>query len=316
MDLGGPLTPSLTGKTMQMIIKDDATRFRWMFALRGKTAGEVLGMFDTWRRKVEKQSGRTVKIVRSDNGGEFVSFSFNKYFKELGIIHQTTIPHSPMQNGVAEREMRILEESITAMLLDSGLSKGYWELALAYTTYIQNCLPVKRLGDLSPVEAWSGRRPDLRRIKTFGCKAAVKILPGVKKHNPKTRMLTFIGHSLTQKAWLFTDGRTITSSDSVKFFELTKSGMEVDQKWMSPDSVVAENVEDEDEDEDEQAEDVEDGEVSKSGGGGGDVPPGQIQASPEHRTVPTPPSYIPKQAGGRSGLMPHGLLKNQWQGKS
>jgi len=49
-----------------------------MFALRGKTAGEVLGVFDTWRREVEKQSGRTVKIVRSDNGGSlFLSHSIN-----------------------------------------------------------------------------------------------------------------------------------------------------------------------------------------------------------------------------------------------
>lgn len=47
---------------------------------------------------VENQKGRKIKYFRSDNGGEFVSYEFEKYMKSIEIIHQTT--NSYIQNGM------------------------------------------------------------------------------------------------------------------------------------------------------------------------------------------------------------------------
>ena len=49
-----------------------------------------------------KQFDRNVKIIRSDNGGEYISNIFENYLKTEGIKHERTIRKTPEQNGVAE----------------------------------------------------------------------------------------------------------------------------------------------------------------------------------------------------------------------
>lgn len=51
---------------------------------------------------VRTQYDANIKIFRSDNGGEFVNHSFHEYFQSHGIVHQTTCPQTPEQNGVSE----------------------------------------------------------------------------------------------------------------------------------------------------------------------------------------------------------------------
>nr|GEW63272.1 zinc finger, CCHC-type [Tanacetum cinerariifolium] len=48
-----------------------------------------------------------------------------------GIIHETTTPYIPQQNGVAERKNRALKEMFNSMLSYSGLSEGFWREAMA-----------------------------------------------------------------------------------------------------------------------------------------------------------------------------------------
>ena len=55
--------------------------------------------------EVENQLNKKIQILRSDRGGEFES-PFEQFCAENGIIHQTTAPYSPQQNGIAERKNR------------------------------------------------------------------------------------------------------------------------------------------------------------------------------------------------------------------
>ena len=48
-----------------------------------------------WKIEVEKSLGRSVKVLRTDNGGEFTSDEFEKYLKKEGIKHELTIPKCP-----------------------------------------------------------------------------------------------------------------------------------------------------------------------------------------------------------------------------
>jgi transposase InsO family protein len=68
---------------------------------------------------LEKQSGKKVKAVRSDRGGEYVNAELKKFFASNGIRHETTTPYTPQQNGAAERLNRTLMERVRAMLNDS-----------------------------------------------------------------------------------------------------------------------------------------------------------------------------------------------------
>jgi transposase InsO family protein len=61
---------------------------------------------------LEKQSGKKVKVVRSDRGGEYVNAELKKFFASNGIRHETIAPYTPQQNGAAERLNRTLMERV------------------------------------------------------------------------------------------------------------------------------------------------------------------------------------------------------------
>ncbi|GJY94799.1 zinc finger, CCHC-type containing protein [Tanacetum coccineum] len=62
----------------------------------------------------------------------------------LGIIHETTAPYTPQQNGVAERKNRALKEMVNSMLSYSSLSEGFWGEAMLTACYLLNRVPNKR----------------------------------------------------------------------------------------------------------------------------------------------------------------------------
>ena len=72
---------------------DAFSRMTWVYFL--KTKSLVLYVFKSFKKMVETQSGQKVKVLRTDNGGEYTSKEFNVFFQEAGIVHQLTTPYSP-----------------------------------------------------------------------------------------------------------------------------------------------------------------------------------------------------------------------------
>lgn len=68
-----------------------------------KTKDQALESFKKLKLRAEVESGRKLKALRTDRGGEFVSNLFSVFCSEGGIKHYTTTPYSPQQNGVVER---------------------------------------------------------------------------------------------------------------------------------------------------------------------------------------------------------------------
>ncbi|GKF97060.1 retrovirus-related pol polyprotein from transposon TNT 1-94, partial [Tanacetum coccineum] len=65
---------------------------------------------------VEKQSGKDLKVLRTDHEGEFLSKEFVAFCDDHGIKRELTAPYSPEQNGVAERKNRTVVEMTRSML--------------------------------------------------------------------------------------------------------------------------------------------------------------------------------------------------------
>ena len=105
-------------------------------------------------------------MIRSDRGGEYEA-PFGDFCSQHGIIHQTTTPYSPQQNGVVERKNITLKEMTNALLLSSGLLQNLWGEAILSTNYIVNRIPQKKTNK-SPYELWKGRRPSYKYIKVLG----------------------------------------------------------------------------------------------------------------------------------------------------
>jgi transposase InsO family protein len=114
-DVCGPMkTATFSDKRYFVTFIDDKSRFCVVFLLRSKS--EVFDKFVQFVKFAETQTGKRVKVLRSDNGGEYVSNKFGSFCRDRGIVQQFTPPYTPQLNGVAERMNRTLIESARYML--------------------------------------------------------------------------------------------------------------------------------------------------------------------------------------------------------
>ena len=93
-------TRSLGGGEYIVTFVDDHTRHVWVYILKHKN--EVFGRFRERKALVERSSGRNIKTLPSDNGGEYTSTELTTYLTKEGIKHELTTPHTPELNGEAE----------------------------------------------------------------------------------------------------------------------------------------------------------------------------------------------------------------------
>ena len=113
---------------------NDFSRYCWVHFMKHKS--EVFGLFKVFKALVENQCGRKLKVLRSDNGGEYVKFEFIKYCADAGIQMQHSIPYTPQQNGVAERKNISLKEMETCMMQAKTLPPKYWAEYINCAAYI------------------------------------------------------------------------------------------------------------------------------------------------------------------------------------
>lgn len=79
---------------------DDFSRMTWVYFLKHKS--EVSDTFVHFYNLIQTQYNMKIKVLRSDNGTEYRPL--NIFFRDHGIVHQTSCPYTPQQNGVAERK--------------------------------------------------------------------------------------------------------------------------------------------------------------------------------------------------------------------
>ena len=136
-DLMGPLEhPSISGSKYVLTFIDDQRRRIWVYFLKNKD--EVFGKFKKFKAFVEKQSGKSIKILSTDNGKEYVNKEFDHYCKYNGIKREHTVPYTPQQNGVAERKNRTLMEMARCMLGNMFVPYKYCAEAVHTSLYFLN----------------------------------------------------------------------------------------------------------------------------------------------------------------------------------
>ena len=203
----------------------------WVYILKHKD--EVFRRFQEWKAQVEKSSGRQIKALRSDNGGEYTSNEFESYLTKEGIKHELTTPHTPEQNGVAERLNRTLIEGVRTMLADSKLPHRFWAEALSTIVYLWNQSPTKELVGVMPHEAWSGSKPDVRLLRIFGC-SVYSHVPKAERHklDTKTRKCILLGYGTNQKGYRLYDLRwmKVIHSRYVVFDETSMPGVQKEKE--------------------------------------------------------------------------------------
>jgi hypothetical protein len=200
-DVCGPMSAvSIGGASYYVTFIDDYSRKTWIYFM--KTKDEVFSRFQEFKALVENQTGRKIKVLRSDNGGEYTSSVFKKFCIDSRIKRELTVPYNPQQNGVSERKNISIVGATKAMLHDQDLPMFLWVEACNTAVYLQNRSPHKVLGRMTPEEAFTGKRPEIGHLRIFGCLVYCHV-PTEKrtKLEPTAEKGILVGYSETSKAY-------------------------------------------------------------------------------------------------------------------
>ncbi|KAJ3540523.1 hypothetical protein NM688_g6214 [Phlebia brevispora] len=180
---------------------DDFTSASWVVCIREKS--QVISVTREFLALVETQHSARVQKWMSDAGGEYKSKAFNDMLRERRIEILTSAPHTPQQNGRAERFMRTMMDKAEAMRFIACLPKSWWNFAIEHAIHIYNCTPLRRHNWHTPFELLFGKKPQVERLCVFRCGAWVHIPADVRKDKlePKSELMVYLGN--TSHGWKF-----------------------------------------------------------------------------------------------------------------
>jgi len=96
----------------------------WLFTFKLKS--EALEIFKRFKTLVENESDKSIKILRTDGGGEYTSKEFEVFCTSQGVVDEVTAPYTPQHNGLAERRNRTLLNMTRSMLKQKNLPHKFW----------------------------------------------------------------------------------------------------------------------------------------------------------------------------------------------
>ncbi|KAL0386235.1 UNVERIFIED_CONTAM: Retrovirus-related Pol polyprotein from transposon TNT 1-94 [Sesamum radiatum] len=177
-DVCGPLNTQARGGFSYFItFTDNHSRYGYVYLMRYKS--EAFRRFKEFRLEVENQTGRKIKTLRSDQGGEYLSGEFLDYLKENGILSQWTPPGTPQLNSVSERRNRTLLDMVRSMMSFTELPLSFWGYALETVAKLLNMAPSKTVAQ-TPYQIWHGKPASYKYLRVWGSPAYVKRLVGDK----------------------------------------------------------------------------------------------------------------------------------------
>jgi hypothetical protein len=108
--------------------------------------------------------------IRTDNGNELAgSQDFCQLASDHEFIVETTAPGSSSKSGLGERPHRTLKEKVRCLLYTAGLGVQFWSDALLHAVWLYNRTYHTSI-DWTPYKAWTGQKPCLDCLLTFGAK--------------------------------------------------------------------------------------------------------------------------------------------------
>ncbi|XP_016540818.1 uncharacterized protein LOC107841395 [Capsicum annuum] len=150
--------------------------------------------------RVENQKGRKIKVLQTENGGEYKSDPFLDVCQDCGIVCHFTVRKIPQQNGVSERMNKSLVEKVRCMLSNAGLGRKFWAEAVTYAQHLINHLPSSAIGSKTPLEVWSGKTAtDYDTLHVFDSIAYYHVIES--KLDPRAKKTLFMGFNVVEKGY-------------------------------------------------------------------------------------------------------------------
>lgn len=213
-DLSGPITPTAKdGFRFVINFIDDYSGMVFPYFLKKKSDSCI-----ALKKFIADVSIIGImKILRSDNGGEFISGEFQQCLFDNNIKHQKSAPYTPEQNGTVERGWRTIFDMSRCMIIESDVPKHLWTYAVAAASYTRNRCYQQRTKKTA-FELFIGKKPNIEHMMPFGSECYVR-LENVRKLDERAERRIFLGYDRSSPSYIVynPDDRSVKCSRNVKF---------------------------------------------------------------------------------------------------
>lgn len=179
VDVFSNSTTAYNGDTYGILFTDDATRVRDVYTFNQKgLAYERIVEFTYY---VKTQFNRTIKGFRLDGGTEYGGQRLRDFAKRNGIVLEVTTPHTPEQDGVAERSIQTVLQRTRTVMRDYNVPRFLWNEVLQGIVHVVNRTSTTALQGRTPYEAFQmdmlnkKYKPSLMHLRVLGCKTYIHI---------------------------------------------------------------------------------------------------------------------------------------------
>jgi hypothetical protein len=166
-------TVSNDGTSTNIKIIDHATKYLKTFLLKDRSAATLLEDLAPFIARMERQAGKLVKFIRTDQGGEFGGVVLD-FLAAKGIVRQKTTPYYHIDPGMAEHAHQTVLYMARSILIASNLPLVFYGDAILTATYLHNRI-IHSGFSKTPFELMKGRPPRLDHLRPFGCLAYVHV---------------------------------------------------------------------------------------------------------------------------------------------
>ena len=187
-----------------MVVVDDFTRYTWVILLRSKfDAPEHIKVLCT---RLQDEKSLKIDQIRSDYGKKFENSYMESFCTRSSISQEFSASITPQQNGVVERENRIIQEIARAMLHNKDVARNFWGEAVNTTCHTVNRVYFRPSTKKTPYELWKGRKPNVKYFRIF---------KNVGKFDSRSDEGIFLGYFSTSKAYRVYNKRTMKVMETV-----------------------------------------------------------------------------------------------------
>ena len=223
----------------QYIVTFTCEKTRWVYVDFARKKSDIKNAFKGFLDWL-KPRGWKLKLLQSDNGGEYTSnggrtsnewgtviSDFEKISSAHGVVQNFTCANTPEQNGIAERLNRTLVELARSLLIEAGLSETFWSLAVKHVVYCRNRIwhkvhQVSANVGASAFQVLYGKPPNIEHLRVWGCDAyKLDTRQMESTFQRKSKKMIYVGTSSTRKGWVLFDPKTrkLTTTYHVSFNE-------------------------------------------------------------------------------------------------
>ena len=233
-NLSGMYLKSVRGYRYFLVVSCDVSRLVWLKLLKTKATNEVYPALAEIRAKAERSTGEKCRYFRADNGtGEF-GYTFQESLTIDGVQFEPSLAFEHSLNGVIERAIGIIVATARSIMYEVKHPYPMWDYAVEHAVWLKNRAPTSALPygtedlfvstSVTPYRAFTGKHPEFRNLKMYGCKAIPRQPNYTLTFNPLTRDGTWIFIGMDgETIWkvLNTDTLSIVRTTNTRFNKYT-----------------------------------------------------------------------------------------------